>query len=165
MAAIKTGYTYISACRQDGSETLTAISMFSGSSYPMRSTGLLYDQTGSGESNIAISKQEEHISQFVDVIATKVVQRINALLKYTMFYNGTCSKCTIFYIIPHDQAYMMDTWRDTCIKSLLSIQHNVKCSQLICNIMRNCDTLHRPQKLLQRPAFPLNSLDSLTLNT
>jgi len=81
MAATKTGYAYISACRQDGSELLTAISMFSGSSYPMRSTGMLYDQTGSGKSNMAASKQELHISQLVDVIETKVVQCINALVR------------------------------------------------------------------------------------
>jgi len=54
--AIKTGYAYNSACRQDGSEILTAMSMFSGSSYPMRSTGMLYDQTGSGKFNKAASK-------------------------------------------------------------------------------------------------------------
>jgi len=64
MAATKTGYAYISACRQDGSEILTAISMFSESSYPMRSTGMLHDQTGSEKSNMAACKQEvyTHIS-------------------------------------------------------------------------------------------------------
>jgi len=35
MAATKTGYDYISACRQDGSEIQTTISMISGSSYTM----------------------------------------------------------------------------------------------------------------------------------
>jgi len=57
---------------------------------------------------MAASKQEVHISQLVDVIETRVVQSINALLKYTMFYNGTGPKFTIFYIIPYNQAYMMD---------------------------------------------------------
>jgi len=71
MAATKTGYAYISACRQDGSEILTAVSMFSGSSYTVRSTGMLYDQTRSGKSNVAVCKQEVHISQLVDVIETK----------------------------------------------------------------------------------------------
>jgi len=71
MAATKTGYAYISACRQDGSGILTTISMFSGSSYPMRSTGMLYDQTGSEKSNMVACKQEVHISQLVDVIKTK----------------------------------------------------------------------------------------------
>jgi len=32
---------------------------------------MLYDQTGSGKSNMATSKQEVHISQLVDVIETK----------------------------------------------------------------------------------------------
>jgi len=82
--------------------------MFSGSSYPMRSTGMLYDQTGSGKSNMTTSKHEVNISQLVDVIETKVVQSINALLKYAMFYNGTGPKFTIFYIILHNQAYTMD---------------------------------------------------------
>jgi len=71
MAATKNGYTYISACRQDGSEILTAVSMFSESSYLMRSTGMLYDQTESGKSNMAASKREVHISQLLDVIETK----------------------------------------------------------------------------------------------
>jgi len=58
---------------------------------------------------MAASKQEVHISQLADVIETKVVRSINALIKYTMFYNGTDNKFTIFYIIPHNmQAYMMD---------------------------------------------------------
>jgi len=70
MAATKTGYAYISACRQDGSEILTARSMFSGSRYPMRSTGMLYDQTESMKSNMAASKQEIHMSHLVDVIET-----------------------------------------------------------------------------------------------
>jgi len=87
--------------------------MFSGSSYPMRSTGMLYDQTGSGNSNSG-PKQEgglqtgSSISQLVDVIKTKVVHSNNALLKYTMFYDGTGPKFTIFYIVLHHQAYMMD---------------------------------------------------------
>jgi len=89
-------------------DSTLAIAMFSGSSYPMRSTGMLYDQTGSGKSNMAASKQEIRIFQLVDVIETKVVQSINALLKCTMFYNLTGPKFTIFYIIPHTQAYMMD---------------------------------------------------------
>jgi len=72
----------------------------------MRSTGMLYDQTGSGKSNMAASKQEVHIFQLVDVIEKKVVLSINVLLKYTMFYNETGKKFTIFYIIPHNQAYM-----------------------------------------------------------
>jgi len=71
MAATKTGYAYISACRQDGSEMLTTISMFSGSSNTMRSTGMLYGQIGSGKSNMAACKQEVHISQPVNVIETK----------------------------------------------------------------------------------------------
>jgi len=62
MAATKTGYAYISACRQDGREILTAISMFLGSRYAKRSTGMLYDVTGSGKSNMVTCKQEEHIS-------------------------------------------------------------------------------------------------------
>jgi len=81
MTVTKTGYAYISACRQDGNEILTAIFMFSGSSYPMSSTGMFYDQTGSGKSNMAASKQEVHISELVDVIETKVVQSINALVR------------------------------------------------------------------------------------
>jgi len=71
MVATKTGYAYISACRQDGSEILTAISLFLGSSYTMRSTGMFYDQTGSEKFNMAACKQEGHISQLVDVIETK----------------------------------------------------------------------------------------------
>jgi len=71
MAATKTGDAYISACRQDGSKILTAISMFSGSSYTMRSTGMLYDDTGSGKSNMAACTQEVYISQLVDVLETK----------------------------------------------------------------------------------------------
>jgi len=71
MVATKTGYAYISACRQDGSEILTARSMFSQSSYTMRSTEMLYDQTGSGKSNMAACEQEVHISLLVDVIETK----------------------------------------------------------------------------------------------
>jgi len=71
MAATKTGYAYISTCRQDGSDILTAIFLFLGSSYTIRSTGMLYNQTGSGESNMAACKQEVHISQLIDVIETK----------------------------------------------------------------------------------------------
>jgi len=45
--------------------------MFSGSNYPLRSTGMLYDQTGSRISNMAACKQEVHIYQLVYVIETK----------------------------------------------------------------------------------------------
>jgi len=38
----ETGSTHISACRRDRNEIPTAISMFSGSSYQTRSTGMLY---------------------------------------------------------------------------------------------------------------------------
>jgi len=65
MAATKTEYTYISACKQDGSEILTAISIIS--SYSVRSTGMLYDQTGRGKYNMAASKPEVHISQLIQI--------------------------------------------------------------------------------------------------
>jgi len=71
MTATKTGYAYISACRQDGSKILTAIAMFSESSYTMKSTAKLYDGIGSGKSNMAACKQEVRFSQFVDVLETK----------------------------------------------------------------------------------------------
>jgi len=81
MAVTKTGYDYISACKQDGSEILTAISMFSGSSYTMISTGMLHEETGSGKSNMAACKQEVHISQLVDVIETKFQQFTQRMCK------------------------------------------------------------------------------------
>jgi len=56
---------------QDRNEISTASPMFSGSSYPTRSTVMLYDETGSGKFNMAACKQEVHISQLVDVIETK----------------------------------------------------------------------------------------------
>jgi len=67
MAACKQE-VHISACKN---EILTDKSMFSGSSYLMRLTGMLYDQTGSEKSSMAACKQEVFISQPVDVIETK----------------------------------------------------------------------------------------------
>ena len=45
--------------------------MFSGSSYPMKSAGELYDQTGGGKSKMTASKPEVPISQPVDMIGTR----------------------------------------------------------------------------------------------
>jgi len=42
---------------------------------------MLYAHTGSGKSNMAASKQEVHISELVDVLETKVVPSINALVR------------------------------------------------------------------------------------
>jgi len=52
--------------RRDRNEILTAIPICWGSSYPMRSTGILFVQTGNGKSNIAASKLKVLIFQLVD---------------------------------------------------------------------------------------------------
>jgi hypothetical protein len=62
---------YISAPRRDRKEISKATPMFSGSSYPMRLTGMLYDQTSSGKSKMAASKPEVSISRLVDMIGTQ----------------------------------------------------------------------------------------------
>ena len=49
----------------------TALPVFSGSGYPMRLTGMLYDKTGSGNTNVAAFIPEVPISQPVDMIETK----------------------------------------------------------------------------------------------
>jgi len=59
---LQTESIHSSDCRRDRNEIPTDISMFLGSSYPMRSTGMLYYQTGNGKSNMAASKEEVHIS-------------------------------------------------------------------------------------------------------
>jgi len=45
----------------------TATPLFSGSSYPMRSTGMLYDPTGSVKSNMASSKLEIPVLEAANV--------------------------------------------------------------------------------------------------
>jgi len=42
---------------------------------------MLYDQIGRGKTNMAAPKQEVHIYQLVDVIETKVVHSMNALVR------------------------------------------------------------------------------------
>ena len=61
--------------RQDRNEIPMAIYMFSRSSYSMGLSGMLYDLTGSGKSNMAASIPEVPISKLVDKIETKL-QRI-----------------------------------------------------------------------------------------
>jgi len=51
--------------------------MFSRSSYPMGTSKMLYNQTGSKTSNMAAFKPEVHIAKLVDKIGTKV-QRLYA---------------------------------------------------------------------------------------
>ena len=49
-------------------EIIKVIFIFSGSSYPMKLIGRLYDQTGSGKSKMAASNPEVSISQPIDMI-------------------------------------------------------------------------------------------------
>src|SRR5664279_746688 len=73
---LQTGYTYISASRQDRSEIPTANPTCSRSSNSMGLVGILCDQTGSGKSNMAASKPDILISQLLDKIETKFQRHI-----------------------------------------------------------------------------------------
>ena len=60
--------------------------MFSGSSYPMKLTGMLCDHTGSGKSEMVASKPEVPISQPVDKIGTRlntISKGISMFLRYS----------------------------------------------------------------------------------
>ena len=61
---------WISAPIRERKEFSLATPMFSGSCYPMKSTEMLYDQTGSGKSEMVASKPEVPISQPIDIIGT-----------------------------------------------------------------------------------------------
>ena len=61
----------ISASRPDRDKISAATPLFSGSSYPMRLTGTLHDQTGSRKSNMAAAKTEVLITQLADQLGTR----------------------------------------------------------------------------------------------